>query len=118
MKKAVFTILKETLIQMIISVILVAAAAFVVLKTSPSENTIKIIILVIYGISSFVGGIILGKVMEKRKFLWGAAAGAIYICIILLAALIVKGSLNAGTVSVVSGIIVSLAAGTVGGMIS
>ena len=118
MKRAVFTILKETLIQMIISVILVAIAAFVVLRTSPSENTIKIIILVIYGISSFVGGLILGKAMEKRRFLWGAGAGAIYIGILLLAALAIKGNLNTGTVSLISGIIVSVAAGTVGGILS
>lgn len=118
MKKAALTILKETFIQMIISIILVAIAAFVILKISPSEAVIKIIILVIYGIASFVGGFILGRVMEKRKFLWGAAAGGIYIGILLLASLIVKGSLGTGTIDFVTGIIVSLAAGMVGGMIS
>lgn len=118
MKKVVLAILKETLIQMVVSVILVAIAAFVVLKISPTESTVKIIILVIYGISSFVGGFVLGKVMEKRKFLWGAAAGAIYIGLLLLVSLIAKGSLNAGTVNMVTGIIVSLAAGMVGGMLS
>ena len=118
MKKILFTIAKETLIQMIISVILIAMAAFVVLKISPSEMVIKVIILAVYAIAAFVGGFIMGRVMDKRKFLWGAAAGAIYIAIILLAAIIVKGSADARTIGVMSGIIVSLAAGTVGGMIS
>lgn len=118
MKKIATTILKETLIQMIISVILVALAAFVVLRISPSETVIKIIILIIYAISSFVGGFILGKVMNKRKFLWGALAGGIYFSIILIAALLIKGSPNAGTIGIMSGIITSLAAGTIGGMIS
>ena len=78
MKKIIITIVKETLVQMVISVLLVAMAAFVVLRISPSESIIKGMILVIYGISALVGGIILGKVMEKRKFLWGAmAAGTI-----------------------------------------
>ena len=118
MKKIALTILKELLVQMIISVILVAIAAFVVLRVSPSETAVKVIILVIYGISTFVGGFIMGKVMDKRKFLWGALSGALYFAIILVAAIIIKGSPNAGTIGVTSGIIVSLAAGTIGGMIS
>ncbi len=117
-KKIGTAILKETLIQMIISVVLVAAAAFVVLKISPSAAVIKVIILAIYGISSFIGGFILGKVMEKKKFLWGMAAGAIYFSIIILVALIIKGNINAGTIGISSGIIVSLATGTIGGMLS
>ena len=117
MKKILLTVLKETLVQMIISVVLIAMAAFVVLRISPPESTIKIIILVIYAISALVGGIILGKVMEKRKFLWGALAGGLYFAIILLVALIVKGSPDAGTIGITSGIIVSIAAGTIGGMI-
>lgn len=118
MKNLAVTILKETLIQMIISVILVAVAAFVILKTSPSEGVVTTIVLVIYGISSFVGGFILGKVMDRRKFLWGMLAGAIYIGILLLVAFIVKGSFGVGTVNVVTGIIVSLISGMAGGMAS
>ena len=117
MKKIIITIVKETLVQMVISVLLIAMAAFVVLRISPSESIIKGMILVIYGISALVGGIILGKVMEKRKFLWGAMAGGLYFVIILLVALAAKGSLSAGTIGITSGIIVSLAAGTIGGML-
>lgn len=118
MKNLSLTILKETLIQMIISFVLVAIAAFVILKTSPSEGIVSVIVLVIYGISAFVGGYILGKVMNKRKFLWGALAGAIYIGILLIIALIVRGSVGDATINPATGIIVSLAAGMAGGMIS
>lgn len=118
MKNTALTILKETLIQMIISIILVAAAAFVVLKISPSETVVKGIIIAIYAVSAFVGGFILGKVMDKRKFLWGALAGGIYFAIILLTALVIKGGAGTGTVGMTSGIITSLAAGTIGGMLS
>lgn len=117
-KKIVVSMLKETLIQMLISVVLLAVSAFVVLKISPSDTVIRVIILAIYAISTFVGGFILGKVMDRRKFLWGMTAGAVYIGIILLVAFTVKGSLNAGTISVASGIITALASGTIGGMLS
>ena len=67
MKKVAVIFLKETLIQMIISTVLLALIAFVVLKISPSVATIKIMVLIIYGIASFCGGVIVGKVMESRK---------------------------------------------------
>lgn len=117
MKNAATAILKETLIQMVISIILVAVMAFIMLKVSPAESVLKIMVLIIYGISSFAGGMILGKVMNRRKFLWGAAAGAVYIGIILLAALIVKGGIGGSAIDTTTGIIVSLAAGTAGGML-
>lgn len=117
-KKIAMAILKETFIQMLISVVLIAVAAFAVLKISPSDAVLKVIILAIYAVSSFVGGFIMGKVMDRRKFLWGLVAGAAYISVILLVAFIINGNFNAGTVGVTSGIITSLAAGTIGGMLS
>lgn len=118
MKKVIMTLLKETLAEMIISAILLAVVSFIVLKISPSLSTVKTLILVIYGISCFCGGIIMGKVMETKKFLWGALAGVVYFAIIIAVAFIAKGNVSAGTVGIVSGIIVSIGAGTIGGMIS
>ena len=117
-KKITAAILKETLIQMLVSVVLIAIAAFVVLKMSPSDAVIKVIVLAIYAVSAFVGGFLMGKVMDRRKFLWGLVAGAVYITVILLVAFVVKGNFNAGMVGVTSGIIASLAGGTIGGMLS
>ena len=54
MKKVAVIFLKETLIQMIISTVLLALIAFVVLKISRSVATIKIMVLIIYGIASFL----------------------------------------------------------------
>lgn len=118
MKKVAVIFLKETLIQMIISTVLLALIAFVVLKISPSVATIKIMVLIIYGIASFCGGVIVGKVMESRKFVWGALAGLIYFAIIFLTSLISKGSVSSGSVGLFSGCIVSVVAGTIGGMLS
>lgn len=117
-KKITAAILKETLIQMLVSVVLIAIAAFVVLKMSPSDAVIKVIVLAIYAVSAFVGGFLMGKVMDRRKFLWGLVAGAMYITVILLVAFVVKGNFNAGMVGVTSGVIASLAGGTIGGMLS
>ena len=115
-KKIGMAILKETMIQFVLSAVLLAAAAFIVLKMSPSESVIKGMILAIYGIASFVGGNILGKVMGKRRLLWGIAAGMIYIAVIILVAIGVKGSVNAGTIGLLSSVLVCIVAGAIGGV--
>lgn len=117
-KKIGMAILKDTLLEMLVSVILLLIAAFVVLKISPSAMVIKIIVLGIYAVSSFVGGFILGKVMDKRKFLWGMISGAVYFIIIMLVAFIVNGNVGAGSINVISGLVASVVAGMLGGMVS
>lgn len=118
MKKLGITLLKETLVEMIISAVLLAVLSFVVLKISPSLSVVKTLILAIYGISTFCGGVIMGKVMETKKYLWGAIAGVLYFLLIIAIAFIVKGNVEAGTVGIMSGFVVAVVAGTIGGMIS
>ncbi len=118
MNRMIVTFLKEILIQMIISAVLLACVSFIVLRMTPGMAVTKVLILVIYGISTFIGGYIIGKVMNKRKFVWGAISGIVYFAIIAIIAFIVKGGIDTGTVGIISGFIVSVAAGTIGGMIS
>lgn len=118
MNKIIVTFLKETLIEMIVSAVLLAAVSFIVLRMTPSFAITKVMILAIYGISAFIGGYIIGKVMTKQKFIWGAVSGVIYFAIIALIALVVKGGIDTGTVGIISGFVVSVVAGTIGGMIS
>ena len=98
MNKIIVTFLKETLIEMIVSAVLLAAVSFIVLRMTPS-----------FAIT---------KVMTKQKFIWGAVSGVVYFAIIALIALVVKGGIDTGTVGIISGFVVSVVAGTIGGMIS
>ena len=56
--------------------------------------------------------------MTKQTFIWGAVSGVVYFAIIALIALVVKGGIDTGTVGIISGFVVSVVAGTIGGMIS
>ena len=118
MNRIIVTFLKETLIEMIVSAVLLTAVSFIVLRMTPSFAVTRVLILGIYGISTFIGGYIMGKVMTRKKFIWGAVSGIIYFMIIAIIALVVKGGIDTGTVGIISGFIVSVAAGTLGGMIS
>lgn len=118
MNRIIVTFLKELLLEMIISAILLVCISFIVLRMSPAVAVIKILILIIYGISTFAGGYIIGKIMNRKKIVWGAISGIIYFAVIAIVSFIVKGGIDAGTVSVISSLIVSVAAGSMGGMIS
>ena len=111
MNRIVVTFLKEIVIEMIISAVLLACVSFIVLRMTPS-------FAVIYGISNLIGGYLIGKVMTKKKFMWGAISGILYFAIIVVIAFIVKGGIDTGSVGLISGFLISVAAGTLGGMIS
>ena len=118
MNRIIMTFLKETLIEMIVSTVLLGILAFIVLRMMPGIAIVKIMILAVYCISTFVGGYIMGKVMNRRKFMWGALAGLVYFFIILIAGIIVKGQLPHGTIGLIEGLVASVTAGMIGGMIS
>ena len=65
-------------------------------------------ILAIYGICSLVGGLILGKNIQKRKFLWGLVAGAIYIGLIMGISFIIRDETGGGAIGLGTGVAVAL----------
>ena len=113
MKKIAGLILKELLVQIILSTVLVVILAFIVFELS----LIRIMILAIYGICSLVGGLILGKNIQKRKFLWGLVAGAIYIGLIMGISFIIRDETGGGAIGLGTGVAVALGFGTFGGML-
>lgn len=116
-KKSV-AMVKILLAEIIVSVILILVAAYVVLKMSPPDEYISYLIIAIYVISSLFGGFIAGKIMGKRKFIWGFVAGALYVMVILGVTMVVKGNISSGTIGLMKMIIPALAGGMFGGMIS
>lgn len=114
MKKIAGLILKELLVQIILSTVLVVILAFIVFELSLGDGIIRIMILAIYGICSLVGGLILGKNIQKRKFLWGLVAGAIYIGLIMGISFIIRDETGGGAIGLGTGVAVALGFGTFG----
>lgn len=118
MNKFILSFLKDLLLEMIVSFVLIVIVAFITLKISPSYNTIQILILATYAIATFIGGYVIGKVMGNRKFIWGAVSGTIYVAIIVLVSIIVNGEINSGTIGIIKLSLASIGGGTIGGMVS
>lgn len=83
-----------------------------------SEEIVTIGILVAYVLSTFMGGLYIGKKMQNRKFLWGMIAGFIYFVLLLLVSLAINRTIGDGTGNVATTMIMCVCGGTFGGMLA
>ncbi len=102
----------------IVSGLLLLLLALLLYKMEPGESVIKIGIVVIYVIAGFLGGLLMGKIMRERKFLWGLAAGVIYFALLFVVSVLVKGSLDVEPARALTALVLCGASGMAGGMIS
>lgn len=117
-RKAVIRMLKSLLSAYIITGLLLLFVAFLLYKFQLSEGKVNICIIIIYAVSSFLSGLLEGKMMKTRKFLWGAAAGLLYFVILTLISLAVNQGFAGGSSHFVTTLILCTAGGTLGGMLS
>ncbi|MCI8376160.1 MAG: TIGR04086 family membrane protein [Lachnospiraceae bacterium] len=110
--------LKSLLSAYIITGVLLLFLALLLFKFQLSEARVNIGIIIVYVISSFLGGFLEGKMMKARKFLWGAAAGLLYFAILALISLAVNQGFGGGSSHFVTTLILCTAGGTLGGMVS
>ena len=111
-------IVSTLLIMYVITGLALLALALLLLKLQLSENTVSIGILVIYIIACLIGGLIAGKRMKTRKFLWGALMGTAYFLILLAGSFLLNHGVSTDTAHAGATLAMCLGAGMVGGMIS
>ena len=71
-----------------------------------------------YIISCLIGGLVAGRRLKVRRFLWGVAVGAVYFAVLLIGSLLMNRGISSDAVHVVTTLIMCMAAGMIGGMIS
>ncbi len=116
--KPLFSILTGMLAGYILTLLGLFVLALLLLQLHLSEATVEIGIIVLYLISVFTAGFIVGKLMKTRKFLWGMLAGlAYYVILVILSALMQKNlAINAG--ELVTVLCLCTGGGMLGGMLS
>ena len=113
----VLFLLKCVLLAYLLTAGMLLLLAFVLYKIGLSEGTVSIAISAIYVISTFVVGLIAGKKLKNRKFLWGMLLGAAYFVILAVISLLVNQSVEELGNSFVTTLILCTAGGTLGGML-
>lgn len=92
--------------------------ALIMYKSSPAASVISGGIIFIYIFSNFIGGFLIGKCMEEKRYLWGLGLGFVYFLILLAISFVVKGGADIETTRIISGFFTCVIGGMIGGMLS
>jgi len=114
----VMWVLKSLLASYIVTGILLLLLTFLVYKFKLSEQVVVGGIVSIYVISTFIGGFIIGKLTEVRKFIWGMLVGSLYFILLFLISYGVYREFNTNGLNTITTVILCWGGGTLGGMLS
>lgn len=110
------TILKILLLMYVITGVMLLALTALLSKLQLTESAVSIGIVAIYVISGFVGGLLAGKKMKSRKFLWGMIMGAAYFLILVVGSMVFHKGLDMEASRFATTLVLCIASGMVGGM--
>lgn len=111
-------LLATMFVMYIISGLLLLLLAFLLYQLELDETAVKIAIIFIYIAAGMTGGILIGKKMKDRKFLWGLLAGGCYFLLLFIISAMVKQGFTMDPVKVITTFILCAASGMAGGMVS
>lgn len=111
-------VLKSLLASYIVTGLLLLGLTYLVYQFELSEQTVVVGIIIIYVISTFIGGFIIGKLTRLRKFIWGMIIGAIYFLLLFLISYGVYREFSTNGINILTTIILCIGGGMLGGMLS
>lgn len=114
----VMWILKSLLASYIVTGLLLLALTFLVYRFKVDEQIVVGGIVIIYIISTFVGGLILGKLVGVRKFVWGIVIGGVYFLLLFAISYGVYREFSTNGLNAVTTAMLCMGGGMLGGMLS
>ena len=114
--KAVW-MLKALLAAYVVTSVLLLLLTFLLYKFDLDEQKVQVGIIAVYVLSTFVGGLIIGRLTKTRRFLWGLILGVLYFAFLLLISVGVYRTVQGGT-GMIMAFVLCAAGGMLGGMVS
>lgn len=111
-------LLKALLCAYVTTGILLLILTLLLYKLNLSEENVNAGIILIYVISTFAGGFVMGKLAGVRKFLWGLLAGALYFVLLILISFGIYRTIQSDAVSLSTTFLLCAGGGMLGGMVS
>ena len=111
-------LLKALLCAYVITGILLLVLSLLLYKMGLSEENVNAGIILIYVISTFAGGFVIGKLTGSRKFLWGLIAGVLYFALLVLISFGIYHSIQSGAGDILTTVLLCAGGGMLGGMVS
>ena len=110
--------LKSLLAAYIVTGVLLVILAVLLYRLELNERTVSAAIVGIYVLSTLVGGFIMGKLMQVKRYIWGLSLGVVYFGLLLLITLGVYRGLNGDGANLLTTFVLCAGGGMAGGMIS
>ena len=114
----IMLLVKAVLVSFIVSAILLLITSALMLGSNMSASFVGIFVIAIYIIANFLSGLIMGKGMEQRKFLWGIVSGLMYFVVIFVLSIFVMSTKDFSLMATIRTLLICTISGMVGGMVS
>jgi putative membrane protein (TIGR04086 family) len=117
-KSMTMVVLKALLVSYIITGLLLLLLALLLFKMNLDRGKISAGIIIVYILSSFIGGFIIGKSMKNRKFAWGMAIGCTYFMVLMIISFLVNKTIQSDIMHIITTFVMCTGGGMLGGMVS
>ena len=117
-KSIAIAVLRSLFVSYIITGILLLLLALLLYKVDLDRGKVAAGIILIYILSSFIGGFIAGKSLKNRKFLWGMGIGCTYFVVLVIVSMLVNKSIQSDIMHIATTFVMCVGGGMLGGMLS
>ena len=111
-------ILKALLASYVVTGILLLLLTFLLYQFELDEQKVTAGIVVIYVVSTFAGGFILGKLTKVRKFAWGVVLGIAYFMLLFFISFGIYRGIDGDWIQILTTFFMCASGGMFGGMLS
>lgn len=111
-------IVKALLAAYVVTGILLVILALALYKFELNEGAVTAGVTAVYLISTFTGGLVVGKLAKVRRFLWGIVLGILYFALLLLVTVGIYRTFHGSSTEILVTFALCAGGGMAGGMIS
>ncbi|PKM51862.1 MAG: TIGR04086 family membrane protein [Firmicutes bacterium HGW-Firmicutes-7] len=116
LKKITYNMTKIILFMYILTGLLLFLLAFFMYKMDLGKNQINLGIIIIMVVCTFVGGILAGKVVREKRFVYGAIIGLLYFLILVIISSFMKKDVKLES-DAITMFFICVGSGSLGGML-
>lgn len=116
-KKGLYLI-QSLIVSYIVTGILLCILALIIYQSGAGEKIANLGITLTYILASILAGMMIGKKIKKRKFMWGLFVGMLYFLILTSISLIFQENIILFSAERITAFFLCIAGGTLGGMLA
>lgn len=116
-KKGLYLV-QSLIVSYIVTGILLCILALIMYQSGAGEKIANLGITLTYILASILAGMMIGKKIKKRRFMWGLFVGMLYFLILTSISLIFQENIILFSAERITAFFLCIAGGTLGGMLA